>query len=274
MGKKIRILDLDNCIADDGWRIQYIDWTQPDPDKRYELYHLLSNKDEARNTHLADAYRYDIVFFTARPERYRSKTLKWLERHGIRHKAILMRGADDSRPSAVLKSWQLSELLTSCDINDIQDAFDDREDVVEMYRALGIYSEVIRIHDLCAYTSPVLAKPIVVNEGELDSRTEPKVAADILIEMGNTFRERNKVYGDNYKRVGAAMEAMFPNGVFLKTTDDFNRWHLFELIIVKLTRFANSGLTHTDSIHDAAVYAAMVESLTNENSAKINEETA
>jgi hypothetical protein len=32
-------------------------------------------------------------------------------------------------------------------------------------------------------------------------------------------------------------------------------------MVVKLTRFANSGLTHEDSIHDAAVYAAMVESL-------------
>ena len=40
-----------------------------------------------------------------------------------------------------------------------------------------------------------------------------------------------------------------------------NKWHLFELMVVKLTRFANSGLTHQDSIHDLAVYAAMVESL-------------
>jgi hypothetical protein len=32
-------------------------------------------------------------------------------------------------------------------------------------------------------------------------------------------------------------------------------------MIVKITRFANSDLNHKDSIHDAAVYAAMVESL-------------
>jgi hypothetical protein len=90
-----------------------------------------------------------------------------------------------------------------------------------------------------------------------------KNAADILAEMADTFRERNKVYGDNYKRVGAVMVAMFPNGVQLKTEEDFNRWHLFELMVVKLTRFANTGLVHQDSIHDAAVYAAMVESLIN-----------
>jgi hypothetical protein len=36
-------------------------------------------------------------------------------------------------------------------------------------------------------------------------------------------------------------------------------------MIVKITRFANSGLKHKDSIHDAAVYAAMVESLIKED---------
>ena len=88
-----------------------------------------------------------------------------------------------------------------------------------------------------------------------------KNAADILAEMADTYRERNKVYGDNYKRVGDVMMALFPNGVTIATKEQFNVWHLFELMIVKLTRFANSGLAHEDSIHDLAVYAAMVESL-------------
>ena len=88
-----------------------------------------------------------------------------------------------------------------------------------------------------------------------------KNAADILAERAEAFRERNKVYGDNYKRVGDVMVALFPEGVELKTQEDFNTWHLFELMIVKLTRFANSNLTHVDSIHDCAVYAAMVQSL-------------
>ena len=88
-----------------------------------------------------------------------------------------------------------------------------------------------------------------------------KTAADILAEMAETFRERNKVYGDNYKRVGDVMIALFPQGVTISTAEEFNVWHLFELMVVKLTRFANSNLSHEDSIHDLAVYAAMVESL-------------
>ena len=98
-------------------------------------------------------------------------------------------------------------------------------------------------------------------------------ASVILDEMSDTFRERNKVYGDNYKLVGDVMVALFPNGIVLRTAEDFNRWHLFELKIVKLTRFAVSGLTHKDSIHDDAVYSAMVESLINETTTPITGET-
>ena len=90
-------------------------------------------------------------------------------------------------------------------------------------------------------------------------------AAYVLGEMADTFRERNKVYGDNYKFVGKVMMGLFPNGVEIKSAKEFNRWHLFELIIIKLTRFANSDLSHEDSIHDVAVYAAMIESLLREN---------
>jgi hypothetical protein len=86
-------------------------------------------------------------------------------------------------------------------------------------------------------------------------------ADEILNSMADTFRERNKIYGDNYKTVGAVMVALFPNGITLLTKEQFNTWHLFELMIVKLTRFANTEMKHKDSIHDAAVYAAMVESL-------------
>lgn len=94
-------------------------------------------------------------------------------------------------------------------------------------------------------------------------------AALILDEMADTFRQRNLVYGDNYKNVGNVMVALFPNGIELKTAEDFNRWHLFELAIVKATRFANSGLTHKDSIHDMGVYCAMTESLVHDVSAPI-----
>lgn len=87
-----------------------------------------------------------------------------------------------------------------------------------------------------------------------------KSAAYILVEMADTFRERNAVYGDNYKMVAKLVAVLFPNGVppELVVTD---QWHLFELKLVKLSRFAISNLTHKDSIHDDGVYSAMIESI-------------
>lgn len=95
----------------------------------------------------------------------------------------------------------------------------------------------------------------------------PKSAADILDEMAATFRERNRVYGSNYKMVAPIVAILFPNGVppELVVQDE---WHLMELLIVKLSRFAISNFTHQDSIRDLGVYAAMVETIITEKEAQ------
>jgi len=88
-----------------------------------------------------------------------------------------------------------------------------------------------------------------------------KTAADILTEMAATYRERNAVYGDNYRMVAKLMAVLFPKGVppELVVQDQF---HLFELMLVKLSRYAISNLSHQDSVHDLGVYAAMCEAIT------------
>jgi hypothetical protein len=87
-----------------------------------------------------------------------------------------------------------------------------------------------------------------------------KHPADILDTMAATFRERNATYGDNYTRIGPTLALLYPDGITLKTPDDFVRFHFIVLIVVKLTRFTSSGSTHIDSVHDLGVYAAMLES--------------
>lgn len=86
---------------------------------------------------------------------------------------------------------------------------------------------------------------------------------EILFEAAKLFKARNAVYSDNYLRAGRALAALFPNGIELKTVDDHNRFQIFNLIIVKLSRYTvnwNEG-GHADSIHDAAVYCAMLEAI-------------
>lgn len=85
-------------------------------------------------------------------------------------------------------------------------------------------------------------------------------AADVLSEAAETFAERNAVYKDNFKIVGEVLDALH-GAKELHGAKDYEVWHLWELLVVKLTRFAVSDLTHKDSIHDIIVYAAMIESI-------------
>lgn len=91
----------------------------------------------------------------------------------------------------------------------------------------------------------------------------PRTAAEILVEAGKTFEKRNASYANNYKMVPKLVKVLFPDGVPSELVES-EQWHLFELKLVKLTRFAISGLTHIDSIHDDAVYSAMIEAILEE----------
>ena len=83
-------------------------------------------------------------------------------------------------------------------------------------------------------------------------------ADKVMEEMLATFRERHKTYGDNYLRIGPVLAAMFPDGLVLRTAEEHNRYHLYILMMVKMTRLATTNLTHEDSALDASVYGAML----------------
>lgn len=91
---------------------------------------------------------------------------------------------------------------------------------------------------------------------------------NLLNESAALFRKRNAIYKDNFRMVGRIMIAMFgDNPPELKTEADYNRWHLFELFVVKLSRYSinyNAG-GHMDSLDDMIVYLAMVAALDAEN---------
>lgn len=251
---KYVIFDLDNCLADDRARIPLIKWEEKHPDKRYADYHRNVSDDPVGNKDTFDAAMlcgWAPIFMTARPHTVgisdvRGQTLEWIERNlGVHDPILMMRNRGDNRPSVELKREQLTHLLNwDVKLADIVSAYDDRADVVQMYREHGIIAHVMAIHDICAYKPP--AVELVVNAG------------DVLGEMAATFRERSGTYKDNYKMVPKLCKILFPDGVppeILFTP----QWHLFELKLVKLSRFAISGLQHLDSIHDDAVYSAMIE---------------
>jgi hypothetical protein len=268
------IFDLDNCLSNDLPRIPLIDWSQEDSDKRYAAYHDKCGEDDAGNL---SVYRrvtatHTPVFLTARPAAVALQTRAWISRWlGVSNPILMMRNTGDRRPSVDVKRWQLDQLTSHYNValEDIKVAYDDRQDIVDMYNGFGIIGMLMSIHDVCAYKKPAsdwpkaaaLLKELGFPSKEASATTKPQVtAADVLQQMANTFRERNAVYGDNFKMVAKLMAVLFPQGVpsELVTQDQF---HLFELLLVKVSRYAISSLTHKDSIHDAAVYAAMCEAI-------------
>jgi hypothetical protein len=87
---------------------------------------------------------------------------------------------------------------------------------------------------------------------------------DLLRAAAATYEERNKLYGDNYKRFGQVMLMMLPEGIKTETADDWNRLGIFVQVVSKVMRYAqniNEG-GHKDSAHDTTVYASMLEELT------------
>jgi hypothetical protein len=92
----------------------------------------------------------------------------------------------------------------------------------------------------------------------------PKRAPELLESGAATYRERNKVYGDNYHHFGQLMMGLFPRGITVNTPEDWNRLALVINCAGKLQRYTQSFARggHQDSAHDLMVYAAMLEELT------------
>ena len=154
--RPIRILDIDNVLSDDEWRITLIHWDKSCPTERYHDYHLASAFDRAVNQRLLSEYSDRNILFTAMPERYRTLRAMWLNTNRLGYGQTLMRANDDHRPSDLIKRDMLFSLFSQGYTHaDVELACDDREDVLSMYMLHGISTtRVIRVHDSCAYTNP------------------------------------------------------------------------------------------------------------------------
>lgn len=77
------------------------------------------------------------------------------------------------------------------------------------------------------------------------------------------YEERNALYGDNYMQFGKIMVLLFPNGIELKTVDDWNRMGVYVQKMAKVTRYAQQYRKggHADSLDDEAVYAMMLQEM-------------
>lgn len=143
------IFDLDNCISDDLWRREFIDWSTTDLTRRYDRYHSLCWLDGFGNQELVRQHRHQgIIILTARSRKYEQETIEWLKRHRIDYEFLLMRNDNEHNGSANLKLAQLCSLeAIGIPLRTINTAYDDRRDVVQMYRSLNINGQLAAIHN-------------------------------------------------------------------------------------------------------------------------------
>lgn len=138
------IVDLDNCIADDRWRQHLIRWEQPQGFRRYHDYHMAIPGDQPENLSILAGQQ--TILFTSRPQRYEWLTREWLSRHGIKYNALYMRSERDWRPSPETKRDMLKSLGLLMPLSKIVMAYDDRDDVLAMYRGEGLPTTRMAIH--------------------------------------------------------------------------------------------------------------------------------
>jgi hypothetical protein len=178
-------------------------------------------------------------------------TLEWLRKHvdlpEAHDWAIAMRPERNTMPSPMLKELLIDS--TEIEWSDIVLAWDDREDVRAMYRT----------HDVIALRPA--QPPEVATGGERLSQMGESVG-ESLRAMAVTFDERGEGYGDAYLRLGPISEQLWPDGLHLRSHDDFVRYSLVIMCVGKLLRYCSVEGGHIDSAHDLGVYAAMLETET------------
>lgn len=146
---------------------------------------------------------------------------------------------------------------------------------LQVMRNVGVFCHdpiqvMVHAASKCKVSTSGWGAPVVLPEEQYTfapiqaAKEEPvkKTVPELLEEMAATYRERNKVYGDNYKNIGRVLAGLFPGEVTIETEDDWNRLALIIIMAGKLGRYTANPQGHKDSAHDLAVYAAMLEELT------------
>jgi hypothetical protein len=124
------ICDLDDTLADARWRMPL--WG------RWDEYHAEAHLDKpilplVRMVRSMCLCGMKVIVVTAREEKYRPVTVRWLTNHGIRADELRMRPDGNFMTSPELKVFLTEDLHPMIEL-----VIDDREDVCLAFRALGI----------------------------------------------------------------------------------------------------------------------------------------
>ena len=128
-GKPITVLvDIDGTLAHMHNRRGPFDWLRVGVDEVDEVV-----ADLVRTLYVTD---HTIVIMSGRDSAAREETVKWLAKHNIPYDAMFMRAEKDMRKDSIVKAELFDNHIR--DNYDVRFVLDDRNQVVDMWRSMGI----------------------------------------------------------------------------------------------------------------------------------------
>jgi hypothetical protein len=134
----IYIFDIDGTLADCSHRLHFIQQKPAD----WDSFFLACVDDEPIPEVIAVARAMfstaQLFMLTGRSEVVRMETLNWLTCERVPCDLLLMRKNGDHREDCIVKSELLDEVRKRFPEEEIAGVFEDRKQVVDMYRAKGL----------------------------------------------------------------------------------------------------------------------------------------
>lgn len=135
----IYLVDIDGTLADLSHRLHFIQKKPADWDGFFAACPGDSPIQDVIDTvRMLAASGARLVLVTGRSDAVEEPTMDWLHKHGIPWLSIYMRKAGDHREDSVIKAELLEEIRFDWDNETILGVFEDRKQVVDMYRSRGL----------------------------------------------------------------------------------------------------------------------------------------
>jgi predicted kinase len=136
--EKAIVFDIDGTLSNLSHRLHHIQGGNRNWDAFFAAVDADTVNEPVRWLHslVCEAPPIPILIASGRPDNYRDVTVAWLAEHGIFHTKLYMRSAGDHRADDIVKVELLAQMRA--DGYDPQLVIDDRQRVVDMWRAEGI----------------------------------------------------------------------------------------------------------------------------------------
>jgi hypothetical protein len=133
------IFDIDGTLADCSHRLHFIQ--QKPADWPAFFWSCVDDKPIPEVIALARALRLTghlVVLSSGRSDAVRVQTQNWMKDKGVEFSGLYMRKAGDHREDCIIKGELLEQIVKDWNSHEIGGVFEDRQQVVDMYRAKGL----------------------------------------------------------------------------------------------------------------------------------------